>query len=246
MAASLVACSSGTKTEDAIIGEWKCLSIIASGKEQRMGENTFRFTVSSDGTSVYDYNLGTVEYQWRFDSKDETTGVLKYSFDSEGLISTVYYNSTDTLLLCESDEEGFITYIFAKSGADLTVTDETDYNQLLGFDMSALGITYITDSAAFRKISGDWTGTSLYMEETSLNLWPGMLSLSITDTAYTVTVIDEASTGKLIFDKLLEGNPVFDMDGNYEGVVLVYDETEHMIMLYEAESKTGMLFEANS
>ena len=245
IAASLAGCSSGPKAETAIEGSWKCLSIIADGKEDRMGENAFRMTVNSDGSSVTAYNQTTVNYQWRFDSKDESTGVCKYNFTSDEYSGTVYYNFTDTLIFCEPDGTDVIAYIYTKSGTDIEITDDTDYNQLLGIDITELGVTYITDTDALRKISGNWMGSGLYTSESNTPLIPGMISLTISESSYTVNVMGETNDGGLTFSYLMEGMPTFDMDGYYEGVLLVYDEANRMIMLYEKESGTGMLFVAN-
>ncbi len=246
MMTSFVGCSSESEVEPAIAGSWKCISVIADGKESRMGENTFQLTINSDGSSTNTYNQTTVDCQWRFDSKDETTGVCKYSITSEEYSGTVYYNFTDTLIFCKPDGEDIIAYIFAKSGKSMEITDETDYNQLLGLDIAELGVTYITDTAAYRKISGTWIGTGVYTVDTNTSLLPGMITLSISETSYTVNVIGETNDGGLTFSNIMDGMPTFDIDGYYEGAVLVYDEANRMLMLYEEESEAGILFVANS
>ncbi len=240
---TLTSCSAQPGPETFIVGDWECISIIGNNRERLFTDNFFKMTVNRDGHATFTQEDTVAEYTWLFDSYDESNGLCKYSFNTEGIVSKVYHDAEkDTMILYEKFDGKAKAAIFRKAGTDIIVKEDTVYSVLLGMDFDSLGLEYLQDGQAYDLVAGNWMGTTLITEDETTTLWPGVLSMELTDDTYSITMLDEKREGNMKFMGNLEQMPTFTLDGDYEGTYLVYDEGLNMLMIYDEASGIGMRF----
>lgn len=240
---SFVACSSQPKPETFIVGDWECISIIGNNRERLFTENFYEMTVTRDGNATFTQEDFVAEYTWLFDSYNEKSNLCVYSFNTEGIVSKVYHDAEkDTMIMYEKSDGKAKAAIFRKAGTDIIVKEDTVYTSLLGVDFDSFGLEYLHDGRAYDLIAGNWMGTTLIMGDETTTLWPGSRSMTLADDTYSITMIDEKREGHIKFMGNLDNMPTFVLDGDYEGMYLVYDENLKMLMIYDELSEVGMRF----
>jgi len=226
-----------------LLGEWEGVAVISNQKMQRITDGSLKMTIERDGRAVFDYGTGTDELEWECTSWLSDASAYGYELRIDNWFYEVYTESYDAFVLCQPNGDGVTATIFVEKGKVSKIDENTDYNELMDIHMEELGISYIEDEQALEHIQGDWRGKILYSGDETEYIMPGTVTITVEEDTYFVHMIDEDETGRIEFMGIANNMYLYDMMGEYEGIVLAYNETDMSLTMYEELTRMAVVFE---
>jgi len=236
-----------TKQDRFLLGDWEAVAGIALEQLEYIPEGVVTMSFDRKGNTFYQRDDWSTEYTWESTSYLSDLPAFKYELrtaDGQPL-GEVFAISDKAFLLREvrGTESGSVeaSTIFVKKGKAQEFDSSTDFSQLLGFDPADLGFTYIEDKEAFSYIDGSWYSIKMHEDGSTTFLSSSTVSLNLDGGKYEITMMDEFSEGTIDYTGIAEDMYIYYMEGEYESISRVYNNTDDAIIMFEEDTKIAII-----